>query len=476
MAESLKKKTAKGLAWATIERLAGQGVQFLVTILIARILTPRDFGLVGMLTVFIHVAQALIDGGFSQALIRKQDRTEADNNTVFYFNIIVSALLYGVLYLTAPFVADFYNEPQLKSMMQVLCLLIVVNSFGAIQRTLFTAQINFRTQAYVSAISSVVSGILAIIMAYKGFGVWTLVYQQLLNAVFNTVLLWTYSKWRPRLLYSWQSFKSLFAFGSNLMIGSLLDSFFDNVYQIVVGKIFSASTLGFYSQARTIAYLPSANTTGILSRVTYPVMSSISNDDKRLKTDYRKLLRVTAFVIFPLMCTLAGISKPLIAILLGERWSFSATLLLPLSLSLMWYPVHALNLNLLKVKGRSDLFLRLQIYKKVIVVVVLLLTIPFGIVFMCYCRIGTSIFVLSINTYYTGKLLNLGFFKQMQDLLPTLLLSLAIFFVMLVLCSLFDNVYLQLLVPAVSGITIYLGVAKILHFQELTDLISLIRR
>lgn len=476
MPESLRKKTTKGVFWASIERFSGQGVQFLVTVIIARILTPRDFGLVGMLTIFIAISQALIDGGFSQALIRKQNKTEADNNTVFYFNIVVSVFLYCILYLIAPLVAAFYNEPQLDSLMKVLCLIIVINSFGAIQRTLFTAAINFKTQAVVSATASVISGGIGIWLAYNGFGVKTLVYMQLLNALIGCVLLWVSSNWRPRWIFSWKSFRSLFAFGSNLMLSTLLATIYDNIYQIVIGKIFSASTLGHFSQAKTISHLPSANITGILSRVTYPVLSSINNDDYKLSVSYRKLLKVSAFVIFPLMCGLAAVSKPFVHILLGSKWDFAATLLIPLCFSMMWYPIHAINLNLLKVRGRSDLFLKLEIIKKVIGVIILFLSIPFGIVFMCYCRIVTSVFILAINTYYTGKLINMGFFKQMKDLTPTLCLSLLMFVGMFVVCSLFENNYVQVCASVISGAVIYLSISFCSHFSELRDLLSLIKK
>ncbi len=476
MPESLKEKTTKGVLWAGIERFFGQGVQFLVTIVIARILTPRDFGLIGMLTIFIVISQALIDGGFSQALIRKQDKTEEDNNTVFYFNIVVSVFLYCILYLIAPLVATFYNEPQLDSLMKVLCLIIVINSFSAIQRTLFTASINFKTQAIVSAIASVVSGGIAIWLAYNGFGVKTLVYMQLLNALIGCILLWVCSTWRPRLIFSWKSFKNLFAFGSNLMFSTLLSTIYDNIYQIVIGKIFSASILGHFSQAKTISHLPSANITGILSRVTYPVLSSINNDDYKLAASYRKLLKVSAFVIFPSMCVLAAVSKPLVNILLGEKWDFVATLLMPLCFSMMWYPIHAINLNLLKVRGRSDLFLRLEIIKIIIGVIILILSIPFGIVFMCYCRIATSVFILAINTYYTGKLINMGFFKQMKDIVPTLCLSLFIFMGVLLVCTFFNNSYAQVGISVFVGAVIYLGVSFIFRFSELRELLSLIKR
>lgn len=472
--DSLKKKTVKGIGWSAVEKFSGQGIQFLVTIIIANILTPKDFGLVGMLAVFISVSQALVDSGFSQALIRTQNRTQADNCTVFYFNIAISFFLYGILYLIAPWVADFYNEPQLTQLMRVLCLVVVINSFGAIQRALYTATLNFKTQAKASLIASTLSGIGGIIMAYRGFEVWALVGQQLLNALFCVILFWWFSKWRPQLIYSWKSFRKLFAFGSNLLLSTLLNTIYNNIYQIVIGKIFSASSLGHFSQAKHICQLPSAHVTGILDRVIYPVLSSIQDDDEKLSSTYRRLLRTSAFIVFPLMCGLAAVSYPLIRIILGEKWLFAATLMIPLSFALMWNPIHAINLDLLKVKGRSDLFLRLEIIKKCIGAVVLICSIPFGLLFMCWIRILSSFIALFINTYYTGKLIHVGFLTQMRDLLPSLATSLAMFGISFLTTKLFSQVWLQLIVAIIAGGVFYLGMAFLLKYKELSYLQSII--
>ena len=471
--ESLKNKTVKGISWSAVEKFSGHGIQFLVTLVIARILTPKDFGLVGMMAVFIAIAQALVDSGFSQALIRKQDRTQADNCTVFYFNIVISVVIYGILFFIAPFVADFYKEPQLQQLMRVLCLVVIINSFGAIQRALYTATLNFKTQAKASLMASLISGILGIFLAYNGFGVWALICQQLLNAVFCVFLFWWFSKWRPQLIFSWLSFRQLFAFGSNLLISSLINTIYNNLYQIVIGKIFSAASLGHFSQAKHICNLPSANITGILDRVIYPVLSSIQDNDTQLAKNYRKLLRTSAYIVFPLMCGLAAVSHPLIKLVLGEKWNYTATLLVPLSLSLMWYPIHAINLDLLKVKGRSDLFLRLEIIKKIIGVTVLVLSIPFGLLFMCWMRIASSIIALFINTYYTGKLIHVGFVTQMRDLFPSLITSLVMFGISFFSTKIIESDWLQLVVAMAIGVMFYLGTSFILKFKELDYLKSI---
>lgn len=474
--ESLKNKTIKGVIWSSVERFSVQGVQFLVMLVIARILDPKDFGLVGMLAIFLAVAQSLIDSGFSQALIRKQDRTDVDNNTVFFFNIVVSVLLYGILYAIAPWVAFFYEEPQLIGLMRVLCILIVINSFAVVQRAIYTATINFKTQAKASFIAALTSGTVGIYLAKSGYGVWTLVWQQILNAGFNTVLLWIYSNWYPRFLYSWKSFRELFAFGSKLLASGLLDTIYRNMYGLVIGKIFSASSLGFYTQAHRFTDLPSANLTGIIQRVTYPVLCSIQDDDERLRNDYRQLLRLSAFIIFPLMCLLAGIANPLIDLLLGDKWLFAATLIIPLCFSMMWYPIHAINLNLLQVKGRSDLFLRLEIIKKLIGVIILIISIPFGLLFMCYSGIVSSLLCLAVNTYYTGKIINVGFVMQLKDLSTLLVTSVLTYAISYYFSQLFDSNIIQLIFGGFVGIAFYTAVAFLFNFSELKYIKSIIKR
>lgn len=474
--QSLKDKTVKGVVWSSVGRFSVQGVQFVVMLLIARLLDPKDFGLVGMLAIFLAVAQSLIDSGFSQALIRKQDRTEIDNSTVFYFNIVVSAILYLILYAIAPWVSDFYNEPQLCRLMRMLCLIVIINSFAVVQRAIYTASINFKTQAKASFIAALASGLVGVLMAYNGYGVWALVWQQLLNAGVNTLLLWIYSNWYPRWVYSWKSFRELFAFGSKLLASGLLDTLYTNIYLLVIGKIFSAANLGYYTQADRFTKFPSSNITGILQRVTYPVLCSIQDDDERLREDYRKLLRLSAFIIFPMMCLLAGVSCPLVELLLGEKWRFAATLIIPLSFNMMWWPIHAINLNLLQVKGRSDLFLRLEIVKKIIGVTVLVLSIPFGLLFMCYAGIVTSIICLVVNTYYTGKLIQVGFFMQMKDLSLTLMVSVAIFVTAYFLTFISDNVFLQLLLAVFLSAVLFYTTVYVLKFKELDYVKSILNR
>lgn len=476
MPGSLKQKTVKGVIWSCVERFSVQGIQFLIMIIMARLLSPEEYGLIGMVAIFLAISQSLIDSGFSQALIRKLDRTNVDNSTVFYFNIVVSAILYLILFLAAPFVAEFYNQPELKSVMRVICLGVIFNSLAVVQRALFTAKIDFKSQAKASLSAAIFSGVVGIVMAYGGYGVWALVAQQLLNLFINTLLLWIFSSWRPLAVFSWQSFHELFSFGSKMLASGLLDTLYRNIYPIVIGKLFSASSLGHYTRAHQFSEFPSQNINGIIQRVTYPILCELQHDDKRLENIYRRFLKLSAFIVFPMMVGLSSVSHPFINVVLGSQWKFCGQLLQIICFSMMWYPIHAINLNLLQVKGRSDLFLRLEIIKKILGVSMLCATAPFGLVVMCYGQIVSSLIALIINTYYTGKLINVGFFRQMRDLFPIILLSLTMFAVVLLLNHLITDDIIRLIVGVLVGAIIYSGGSYIFKFKELDELISLIRR
>ena len=475
MSESLKSKTLKGTIWSSIERFSVQGIQFVVMIIMARILTPEDYGLVADLVIFIAISQSLIDSGFSQALIRKQDRSEVDNSTVFYFNIAVGFGLYGLLFVLAPVIANFYKEPILIPMTRLISLSIVINSFVVVQRALLTIKLDFKTQAKASLLAAISAGIVGITMSYTGFGVWAIVWYQLTNLTVNVSVLWILSHWRPSLSYSWASFRELFSFGSKLALSGIIDTLYRNIYLIVIGKVFKAADLGFYTRAHQFAEFPSSNISGIIQRVTYPVLCTIQDDDNRLRDVYRRFLRLSAFIVFPLMIGLSAVAHPFIILVLKEKWEFSAVLLQIICLVMMWYPIHSINLNLLQVKGRSDLFLKLEIYKKIIGVLILAIMVPFGLIAMCWGSLINSIIALIINTYYTGKLIQVGFLKQMHDLLPTLSYSLSMGAVVLLIVHFLPTPVLQFSIGIISGIAYFLVVTTLTKSRDLRELLMLIK-
>lgn len=475
MADSLKQKAVSGVIWSVTERFSAAGLQFLVMIIMARLLSPADYGLVAMLQIFIAVSQSLIDSGFSQALIRKKDRTQTDLSTAFYFNIVVGLFLYFVLFFSAPLIADFYEVPELVNITRVIALGLLFNSLTVVQLALLSININFRLQAKVTLFAAAVSGILGITLAYTGFGVWSIVVQQVSNLGVNALMLWIVSHWKPSLCFSMASFRNLFGFGSKLMLSGLIDTLYKNIYLIVIGKIFSKTDLGYYTRAHQFSDFPAASLTYVFQRVTYPVLCTMQDDDERLALNYRRLLRLIAFVIFPIMIGIAAVSKPLVLFLLKDQWAFTAVLLSIIAVQMMFYPVHAINLNLLKVKGRSDLFLRLEIIKKIIGVAILVITIPMGLIAMCIGAIFSSVFCLVVNTYYTGKLIQVGFWMQMRDLLPTILLSFGMGGLVYIVISVVDGYLLQLFIGVITGVISYLLLSYVFKFNELKEILSLLK-
>lgn len=473
MSENLKKETTKGVFWSLIERFGTQGVQFLVMLVMARLLSPNDYGVVGMLVVFVAIAQAFVDGGFSQALIRKKDRTEVDNSTVFYFNIVVSVLLYLIFYLFAPCVSKFYNMPTLTPFMRVICLSIIINAFGVVQRALFNANIDFKAQAKASLIAIVISGAIGITLAFRGFGPWALVWQQLSNLVVNTLFLWIYSEWRPILAYSWKSFNELFSFGSKLLATSLLNAIYNNIQTIVIGKLYAAKSLGLYTRAAHFADLPSQQFTSVFMRVTFPVLCKVQDDLERLTSVYRRMLRVSAYIVFPLLIGMAAVAHPMIRVFIGEQWIECAYMLQIICFAEMWYPIHAINLDILQVSGRSDLFLKIEIYKKIVSLALLAISAPFGIIAMCYSNLLSSLICLYINTYYSSKILGISLLSQLKDLFPTISLAMVMFVIVQVVIFFISNVFAQLVVGIIVGVIVYISLSYILRFSELKELISL---
>jgi len=474
MSDNLKTKTRKGLVWSVIERFATQGVQFLFGIILARLLSPEDYGTIAMPLVFLAIAQCFIDSGFSTALIRKPELTEEDLSTAFYFNIGVGVVCYLALFLTSPLIADFYNTPILSDLLKVTALATLFNPLCAVQQALLTRKIDFKTQAVVSLSGAIVSGIVGLTMAYSGFGVWSLVCQQVGGYIIRTILLWGFSKWKPKRVWSWESFHYLWGFGSKLLGSGLLDTIYKNIYPIVIGKFFSANDLGNFTRAQQFSNLPSTNVAGIMHRVTFPVLSSIQNEDDRLARNYRKILKLSAFVVFPMMLMLSAIASPLVKVVLTDKWDGCIILLQILCFSMMWYPIHGINLNLLTVKGRSDLFFRLEIIKKVLGVCIMCITIPHGIIWMVCGEIVSSMVALIINTYYTGKLIHVGYFKQMCDLLPVFGVSFAMWLAIHASLLLTNNVYSQLIIGIIVGFAFYVIFAKLILKSEWNETMEMI--
>lgn len=474
--DSLKQRTIKGVTWTSIDLFVNLGFNFVIGVILARLLSPDNYGLIAMIAVFNSVANAFLDCGFGNAIIRKMHLTEDDTCTAFYFNLCAGIVLYGILWLLAPFAALFYDEPILSPLLRVESITLVLSSGYVIQNTLLKRNLKFKSLAFVNVLSNVLAGAVGIIAAYYGYGVWSLVIMHLSGGILRLFTLWLVSSWRPRGHWSRKSFNYLWGFGSKLLASGVINDVYNNIYPIVIGKFFSPAALGQYSRADQYAQLPSQSLTKVLQQVTYPVLSQIQDDSIRLSSAYRRMLRVSTFIIFPVMLGFAALAKPLVVCLVTEKWLECVPYLQIICFASMLYPVHAINLNLLQVKGRSDLFLRLEIIKKIIITISVFCSIPFGIKGMCLGAVITSVFCLIINTYYTGKMINVGLCRQLLDLAPSFINSLIMGIVTYTVSNQFDNAYLQLSVGVPTGIIYYLLSTKILHFSELDELLDIIHK
>lgn len=477
---SLKKKTVHGVSWSVIDNIVSSGISFLVGIILARILSPVEFGILGMITVFIAVSNSIVDSGFSNALIRKTDAKDIDYNTVFYFNLILGFILYIILFFCAPAISNFFHEPLLIPVTRVMGTVLFINAFSIIQRTLLVKIVDFKTQTKISFIASIASGIVGIGMAVKGMGVWSLVGQQVSRQLLNTIFLWVYSTWRPVLEFSRQSFKELFGFGSKLLVSGLIDTIYKNIYYLIIGKFYNATQLGQYTRAEQFNMVFSSNLTSVVQRVSYPVFSSIQDESERLKQAYRSVIKTTMLVTFACMLGLAAVAKPLILIMIGEKWLPAVVFIQIICFAGMLYPLHAINLNMLQVKGRSDLFLKLEIIKKTIAVVPISLGVFYGIEFMLWGSVFTSFVAYFLNSHYSSKLVDYSSWSQIKDIFPTFVVSFIVAAIMwgitLLNYSIWVTLPVQLGIGLILGIIIYESI-KLPEYLELKEIaLSVIKR
>lgn len=428
----MKDKTLKGVAWSGIDNVAQYGVSFIVSIILARLLSPDDYGLLGIIAIFTAVCTALINGGFNTALIRKKDATDDDFSTSFIVNLSMSLLLYFVIYVCSPLIATWFNRQELVQLTRVSSLGMVIGAMALVQQTKLTKKIDFKTQTKITILASITSGVFGIIMALFGFGVWSLVAQHLSSTLFRTILLWFYSRWTPKLHFSKTSFHELFGFGWKIMVSSVLATIWKELYQVVVGKFYSPATLGQYTRAKQFSQLFSENLTSVIQRVTYPVLSNIQDDKERMVSAYRRIIKTTMFITAICMFFLGAISEPLLYCLIGPKWHEAATYLPLICISGSLYPLHAINLNMLQVQGRSDLFLVLEIIKKIIGVIPLACCVFWGVLPMLYVNLLVGLLNYFLNSYYSGKIIKYNSWMQLKDIAPSFgiasLISISVYF------------------------------------------------
>lgn len=422
--QSLTDKTVKGVGWNSVDRIANYGIGFIIGIVLARLLSPEEYGLLGIIGIFTAIFNIILDSGLSTALIRKHNVTDTDYCTVFWTNLALSFGLTALLYGCTPIIGDFFKRPELVPYLHVMSFILVINALSLTQQARLTKNIDFKTQTKISLIAHVLSGAIGIIMAYLGMGVWALVAQQMTSRLFTTILLWVYNKWCPKLVFSWVSFKDLFGFSWKLLVAQIINTTFNQIYQAVIGKVYSPNTLGQYTRAVQYGHLVASTVGDVVLKVSLPVMSEIQNEDERLLRAFRTIIKTTMFVSSVMLIGMAACAKPLIYVLIGEKWLPCVPMMQILSLSLMIHPLHQININMLTVQGRSDIQLVLQIVKCILAIGPILLGVFVGIYWMLVGSVFCGWIALLLNSYYSGRKFNYTWWMQLKDVAPSIIISL----------------------------------------------------
>ena len=477
MGKDLKSQTITAIIWSGVERFSHSALQLVINIVLARLLLPADFGLIAYLAIFIAISHSFINSGFGQALIQKQDATNLDESSIFYFSSCIGFIAALIMFFSAPYIADFYNEQQLVLITKILAISLVINSFGHVQWNLMQKNLDFKLQFKVNIYSTIISGSVSILMAVQGFGFWSLVTRLILSDLMITLLLWIYYKWRPSLNFSFSSLKTMYVFGSRLFIVSITNALFTNIYETIIGKYFISTQLGYYSKAKGYSMYPVSILNGIISQVTFPVFSKLQNDKLQLKNYASKSLIMITFVTFPFMFGLIIIAEPLIEVVLTDKWLPIVPYFQLLCVIGILYPLQTVNLNVLNAQGRSDLFLLINIIGKILIATAVFLTYDKGITYMIYGQIITAIISYFLNTYYTKKLVNYSVVQQVIDMLPAFVISLIMGFVIYYLPELFTfhKSFLLIIVQSFIGLLLYIFLAYLFKIKPYTYSIKILK-
>lgn len=473
--QPLKDKTVTGVGWSAAGTVLQYGVSFIVGIVLARLLSPDEYGLIGILTIFITLFEIIIDGGFANALIRKKDAKDTDYSTVFYVNMILSIGMALVLFISAKPIAHFFDRTELVSLTRAMSPIIVINALAIIQRVRLTKSIDFKPQTLITFTAALISGVVGVFMAFREMGVWALVGQQYTNAIMITLLLWIYNRWWPGLRFSVNSFREMWQFGWKLLASGLLNSFSEQLHSAVIGKIYSPSTLGQFTRASQFGGLFSGNISNILSKVSYPVLSTIQDNNDRLKDAYKRLIKTTVLPTFILMMGLCAMAKPLLITLIGEKWTEAAGFLQILCFSMMQHPLHRLNISALLVMGRSDLNLKINIIKNLTIIFPVAVGILFNIYWMLIADLVRTCFAYYLNTYYSGPLLKYPIKEQLKDVAPAFILSVLIALPVFPISLLPFSSWVVLSIQVVVWVTLVMLVlekTKLPEYLEIKDIMN----
>lgn len=477
MEQEIKKSTIiKNLMWKLSERFTAQIVSFLVSLILARLLAPDDYGLVALITVFIAIANVFVTSGFGNSLIQKKDATETDFSSVFYFSIFVGVVVYILLFLIAPLIAKFYDNDSLTSLLRVLSLSVIFAGINSVQEAYVSRNMLFKKFFFSTIIGTIISAIIGIIMAFRGFGAWALVFQTLINQLVNTIVLWYTVGWRPILKFSLKSMQQLFSFGWKLLVSSIIDTIYNNIYSLVIGKCFSAKSLGYYNRGKAIPNMIISNINGSIQSVMFPAFSRFQNNLLAMKNVMRRAILTSTFIIVPAMIGVAAIGRPITILLLTEKWLPSVPFLQFSCFILAFYPIHTTNLQVINAMGRSDIYLKLEIIKKIIGFVILLVSIPFGIYGMMIGSCISTIICSIVNSFPNKKLLNYGYFEQIKDILPVFILSITMGLVINLWTILDLNIIIALFIQVITGVIIYLLGSKIFKLEAYTYIVGILKK
>lgn len=472
MKSNLKENIVKGLFWKFLERGGVQGIQFAIQIILARLLSPNDYGVIALISVFIAIANIFIQSGFGQALVQKITVDDTDYSSVFYLNLLISTIIYAILFITAPYIAKFYSIPILSSVLRVQAVTLFFGAFNAVQTAHVQRDMNFKKIFMTSLGGIIVQGIVGISMAYKGFAVWALVFSTLANNLSTTIILWQVVDWRPKLLFSYKKLKVLFHFGSRLLISGIIDTIYTNIYSLTIGKLYNQKNLGYYNRGQNIPSMLVSNIDGSIQSVMLPALSSEQNDKQRLKEITRRSILTSTFLVFPVMVGLAVVAKSLIVILLTEKWLPAVPFMQLSCIAFAFYPIHTANLQAINAIGRSDIFLKLEIIKKILGISILIVSVPFGIYALVTGSVLVSILSTFINSWPNKKLLNYRFKEQFKDMMPSMILSIIMGVIVYGISFFNFNIWLTLILQIIVGIIVYILGAKLFKLECFTYLIN----
>jgi teichuronic acid exporter len=471
---SLKSTAIKGVVWSAVDKFAVQFGQFVVGILLARILLPEDFGLIGMLAIFITLSQTFIESGLGIGLIQRQNRSEVDFSTLFLFNLAVSSFFYLLLFLSAPFISSFFEQPQLTDLTRILGLILFLNAFAIVQRTKLTIAIDFKSIAKSNVIGMITGGLCGVIAAVNGYGVWSLVIQMLIGSFASSLSLWLLSNWIPSIIFSKESFKSLFGYGSKLLMAGLYAQILNNVYNICLGKFYPTASLGYYTKAKSFADVSAGTVVSIIQQATFPILATVQHDKEKLVSIYSRMIRMSAFLIIPLMTLIALLAKPIVILLLTDKWIALIPLLQWLVFSRVFLPMSSLNMNLLNAVGRSDLFLKVDLSKLPLTLLAMAITIPLGVKAIVIGHVATSAIFFVINAYLPGKFYGYGAIKQLKDMLPFSIAAIGMAISIFAMSYFVENLILQLFLGSILGFITYFFICWLLKLEELKELWGLL--